>query len=391
MDNLYVGNVGYCIIGKQTDKDTAVTPSIAIPITQENLTTNANKHLQATIKGNRNQYQDVNVGQRSHTGSITALAEPNTTAHLLNMLLTKGNTSGSNPYTHPFTVGQTEKYYTVDVKKGRYIQRFIGVKANSLNYTQQDNVIYWEMGLTGLKSFMVAKAASVSGTGPYTVTLKTDYDPSPTDGLTTSDTLIWWDGSAEVEVTIASIVDGVSFTTSVDVSALSADDEFYLKAQTPSFTLLSPFLWSKTEFRFGATASAAASADHTPLDQGSVFTLTHNNEDDNGAMTSGSLDPSDLRRTTFIAGLHTDRVFLDISDYRRYVENEKRACVVKMFSGASNQYSFTLTLNNIKSTNQPRDAAADAVVHVIDDFTPQYDSSDGQAVSVSVINALSSI
>lgn len=392
MDNIYVGSRGYMALGVQSAATTAVTPALYVPYFSESLTTRMNKRLQDSVKGNRNAVQDILAGLRAHRGDVEVLAEPNTTAHFFNMLMTKGSTSGSDPYTHPFTVGDTEKYYTVDIKKGKYVHRFIGVKANTISPSWVDNEMHLSLNLTGLKHFEVATLASTpTGSGPYTVVLSTDYDPTPTAGLVAGDVIAFDDGSTVTNATVASVVDETSFTTSTNVTAFGAGDKLRLRAATPSFSLLTPFMWARTQFRFGADASTALSATHTPADDGSTWTLTNTNESDDGAHTSGSYDPSDIRRTNFGASMTFVQVYEYDSDRVQFLENEKQACVIRMFAGNTSSYELRITLNNIKATEEPVETAFDTVTKITSTFTAQYDSTDGQAVDVKVINALSSI
>lgn len=392
MNNVYIGAKGYFLIKKQTDKNTAIKPDFAIPYISEDITTKMAKHQEKSVKGNRSAVQRVVNSGRSHGGTVSVPAYTNITAHILNMMLTRGSVSGSGPYTIPFTAGDTEQYYTLDIKKGNFVHRFIGVKGHSLAMAQDEGAIRWDVELAGLKAFHVARAAGTpSGSGPYTVTLKTDYDPAPTTGLTTADTLIWENSSGvQTDVTIASVPNGTTFTTIVDVSLAAANDKFYLKAQTPTFSLGDLLLWGRTEFRFGADASAALSATHTPGDAGSVFKIIVNNETNEGAMQSGSYDPTDFRRTTVDVDFTFEAVYDQQDDLQRYLDNEKRACVIRLFTDTSS-HEFRLTLNDIKGTDQPLASAGDGVTKVNTVFKPAYDVTDTQSMDVKVICGLSTV
>lgn len=393
MQNVFVGNRGYLALKVQTDKDTPVTPTAFVPYYNESLVTTDTKHRQNSVKGNRMFAQDTHPGLRSHVGSVTVLAEANTIARFLDMLLTKGSTTGANPYTHPFTVGDTEDYYTVDIQKGKFVERFVGVKANSMKPTYVDNTMQMEIGLTALQSF---KMATLSGTPTFTdptwnVLFNTDKDPSPTDGLVVGDTLIFYDGSSEIEAEIVTINSGTSIEVDADVTSMGAGDSVRLKAQTPSYTLVTPFSWARTEYRFGANAAAALSATHTPLDEGTEWELVHNNEADEGAHTTGSYDPSDIRRTTFDATVSITRVFDSLSELEDFEDNNKKALVVRMFAGNLTTYELRLTFNNLRITEQTKESASDGIVKVVQTLMPQYDSGDGQGLDVKVINAVSTI
>lgn len=392
MNNVYVGSRGYIGFGVQSVKGTAVTPALYAPYFKESLTTLMNKREQGSVKGNRNMIQDILPGLRTHRGSVEVLAEPNTTGHIFNMFMTKGAPSGSGPYTHPFTVGDTENYYTVDLKKGLYVHRYIGVKANSIAPVYTDNELHYNLDLTALKHFEVATLSGTpTGVGPYTVALSTDYDPSPTDGLVVGDVIAFDDGSVVTNATVASIPSVTTFTTVTDVTSYAAGTKVRLRAATPSFTLLTAFMWARTEYRFGVDAATALSATHTPGDEGTEWTLTHANESDDGAHTTGTYDPSDLRRTNFGATCTFVRVFENDDERVKYLENDKQAVVIRMFAGNTSSYELRITLNNIKAVTEPVETAFETVTKLTSTYKAQYDSSDGQAVDVKVLNNLATI
>ena len=392
MNNVYVGSRGYIGFGVQSDKSTAVTPSIFAPYFKENMVTSMNKHQQGSVKGNRNMVQDILSGLRTHRGSVEFLAEPNTTGHVFNMIMTKGAPSGSGPYTHPFTVGDSENYYTVDLKKGLYVHRYIGVKANSVSPVYTENEAHLNVDLTALKHFEVATLSGTpTGSGPYVVTLSTDYDPSPTTGLVAGDVIAFDDGSNVTNATVASVTGVTTFTTSTNVTSFASGTKVRLRALTPSFTLLTPFMWARTEYRFGADASTALSATHTPGDEGTEWTLTHSNESDDGAHTTGTFDPSDLRRTNFGATCTFVRVYENDDERVKYLENDKQAVVIRMFAGNTSSYELRITLNNIKAITEPVETAFETITKITSTYASQYDSSDAQAVDVKVINGLSTI
>lgn len=393
MQNVFVGNRGYLGLKVQSDKDTAVVPTAFVPYYAESMVTTDTKHRQNSVKGNRMAAQDTHPGLRSHTGSVTVLAEGNTLARFFDMFMTKGNTSGSNPYTHPFTVGDTEDYYTVEIQKGKYVERFVGCKANSMKPTYVDNTMQMEIGLTALTSF---KMATLSGTPTFTdptwnVLLNTDHDPEPTQGLVVGDVLIFYDGSSEIEATITAINGATSIEVNADVTSMGAGDSIRIKALTPSYTLLTPFSWARTEYRFGADASTALSATHTPLDEGTEWELVHNNEADEGAHTTGSYDPSDIRRTTFDATISITRVFDSLTELEDFEDNNKKALVIRMFAGNATTYELRITLNNLRITEQTKESASDSIVKVVQTLMPQYDTTDTQGIDVKVLNAIATI
>lgn len=172
-------------------------------------------------------------------------------------------------------------------------------------------------------------------------------------------------------------------------SGIVAGDLIYLRPATPSFSLLSPFLWARTEFRFGDDAASALSASQTRLEQGSKWTLMHKFENDEGAMRSGSFDPAALVRTQSAAELEAKLFFDTPEDLNKFLTNTKKAVVVRHFSGTS--YELRVTLNNVKFTEHPTNLNTGEIVYADGKMVAQYDSSDAQQFSVSVINNVSSI
>ena len=389
MQNVYVGNRGYFGLKKQVDATTAIVPTIYIPYYAESMKTIITKHRQNTVKGNRMYAQDTHQGLRSHTGEVTVLCEPNTIGYLMDMLLTKSSTSGGGPYTHVFGIGDTENYYTVDIKKGNYVERYVGVKANSFKPTYVDGVMQASIGLSALKTFKVATLSGTpTGVGPYTVALNTDYDPSPTTGLVVGDIV----KVGSVDAIVASIPSVSTFTCVADVSAEAAGAQVYIRAATPSFTLLTPFHWGRTEYRFSLVdAATALSATHTPLDEGTEFSITHANEADEGAHQTGAYDPTDLRRLTVDGEVNMTRVFDTLNESEDFMDNNKKALVIRMFAGNTTTYELRITFNNLKVTEQAKDAPTDTIVKIVQKLQPQYDTSDSQGLAVTVINNVSTI
>lgn len=167
----------------------------------------------------------------------------------------------------------------------------------------------WKVKVSALKSFLGAEIASMT---TATVTLKTPaHYPSPTDGLVTGDLVAIVAGAngARQTLTIQSLrATTATFTTTP--TGVTSGDMLILRPATPSLNVQSPFLWSRTEFRFADTAANALTATHTPLEDGSEFVIQHPFEEDKGAQPSGSFDPSRLVRgktVDYATIVHSDR------------------------------------------------------------------------------------
>lgn len=384
-----LSNLGYMAVKKQTDKDIAVTPTVYVPLYKESLATAVNLDVDGPIAGNKMATFQHIQGQRHHTGEVQVLAEPTTAGYLFDMLLKKGSTTDANPlYTHPFTLDPATdpNAYTVDICKGQVVFRFIGVEAYQITHEFSDNKMLFNLSVSARKSFIVREISSVVGA---VVTLKTNYDPSPTTGLVIGDIvrILKADGT-EVDKVILTVDSATQVTLSASATG-SDGDLFYLRAATPSFSLVTPFLWSRTEFRFGADAAAALSATHTPMQQGSAWTLQHNFEENEGAKRSGSFDPAELVRAQGDAELAAKLKFDVPNDLNRFLTNQKRACVIRHFSGTTHE--LRITLNDLHLIEDPIELNTGEIIYAEGKFKPQYSTGDGQGFDVKVLNNVATI
>jgi len=389
-----VGNIGYLGLAPQTDATTPVAATDFIPLYEETITTNRNLQDQDPVAGNKYDVFDTIYGQRSHQGDVTVLAEPNTAVKLFDMLLTRGGVTGSDPYTWPLTLTDSgEKYYTLDISTGNIVKRFFGVQASKITPAWQNNEMQLKVSVSALGSFAGREIASISGSGPYTIVFKTDYDNSPTKGLVADDLirLFLADGST-IDCTVDSVVDGTSITTTTDVTAAASGDFLYLRPATVAFDLLPTFKWSDTEFRFGSTASAALSASQLQVETGSIWELDHNFNNAAGEHRSGSQDPASLARTTGMASLTVKKFFDTPEDVEAYNNLSKQACVIRHFAYSGGKtYELRITLNSLV-TDDPLPQLKSKQLNMSNiKYHVPYNSGDGQGFDVKVLNALASI
>lgn len=384
-----LGNLGYLMIKKETTKGTPVTPTIGIPIFSESLNINMNLEDVDPIVGIKSARYAVLKGQRDYSGEVTVLGDPNIVGYFLDMLYTKTSTTGAGPYTHVFNLSTTTNpnSYTFDFAKGQAVFRFWGVEAREMGIDFADNQARFPVQVTALGSFTVREIASVS---TNVLTLKTDYDDNPTKGLIASDLVrLYLANGTTVDTTVSSLT---STTVTVGSAAgVTAGDLISLRKQTPTYSLAGYLQWAKTEFRFGATAAAALSATHTPAESGSGWILKHMMNPDEGAKRSGSYDPVSVIRGLGDAELKT-RVFFDsLDEQNRFLSGLKRACVVRHFTGASNQYELRTTFNNIVQGENPVNLQTNEILFNDINWRSQYDTSDAQQFAVTVINGVSAI
>jgi hypothetical protein len=385
--------VGYVAIKKETVKGTAVTPTVYVPYYKQSMTTDFNVISDEPVVGNKFKRYQTLKGLRSHKGSITIMAEANSLGYFMDMLATKASTAGSDPYTHTFSASNTTDphSYTMDISLGSQVIRFTGVEASKVVFGFSKEKMTATFDLSALGSFYGREITSVSTT---TINFTTDgYDPSPTTGLVASDliSVVKIDGSSSLNTSISSITDSDTIVAGATAAAYSSGDMVVLRAATPSYNLLQPFLWPRTLFYFGATASAALSATQIRLDSGSEITIMHEFDDDEGAKRSGSFDPASLVRTVYDAEFKLKKFFDTADEIKYWNAQSKRSCVMRAYTGSTNQYELRVTLNNIltKQDEIPTESAG-VIYHEIK-YSPNYDTSDSQGFDVKVLNAVSTI
>ena len=386
---------GYIALAPETTKGTiAATPSIYTPVYSQSLTTDIKMMSDEPAYGSKFKRFKNLPGIRAHGGSVQVMAEPNSAASWFKMLMQKGSTTGSGPYTHPYTHGNTNPIsYTIDLSLVSHVVRFLGMEASKIGVGWREEEMVFDVDLSGLKSFNSREVSSVSGSGPYTITLKSNgqYD-SPTTGLIVGDTIQIYDVSAGSYIDC--VVDGLSTTTitvSEDVTAATSGDVLTIKPATPSLSVLTPFLWARTRYTFAVDASTALSnsataSNQTRLEPGTTLNIMHEFDNNEGSKRSGDFDPASLPRKRYDVELDS-KVFLDSPDrFRDWSELTKSALVMRAFSGSSNQYELRITLNNLKAKNDDAPTESESVIYHEQKFSPEYDESDGQAFDVKIIN-----
>ncbi len=386
-----LANIGYMGMKKEATKGTAVTPNVFVPLYDETVTTDIQLDSDSPIIGNKAARLQSIQGMRSHGGDVSILAEPNTLGYVADALLNKSSTSGSDPYTHNFILSNTvdPNSYTVDLLKGQIVHRYIGAEFSELGVSFDKNKMMFKAKMSALKAFTVRE---ISGVASAVVTLKTNYDPVPTDGLVVSDLVRIEDVSAGTyqDFTISSLTN-TTVTLSGSPSGIVSGDLFFLRGATPSFSLLTPFMWSKTQFCFGVDASTALSATQTRVEQGSKWTLFHRFAEDKGSERSGAFDPATLDRTLGDVEIDIKQFFDSAQDANRFLTVTKRALVVRSYAGASNQHECRLTINNFKFKEQPNPMKSGEIIYMDSKLVPEYDTTDAQIFDLKVINGVASI
>src|SRR5947209_10643590 len=192
-------------LAKQTNATTVATPTVFAPYYSTSMATNLNLIADTPAAGNKMKTFQTLQGVRSHTGSVTVMAEPNTAARWLDMISTKSSTTGAGPYTHTFGADSSTdpNYYTMDILVGAQSIRFWGMQASKFVVGWAGDKMQFQIDLSALGSFYGREIASISTT---TVVLKTDYDSNASQGLVVGDlvSVIKADGSSRLDTAVSS-------------------------------------------------------------------------------------------------------------------------------------------------------------------------------------------
>jgi hypothetical protein len=384
-----LANLGYCAMKAETTKGTPVIPNVFFHLFKESLTTDLNLDFSESISGQKHKFFASFQGMRAHSGGIEVLAEPNTAQHPFSMLMTPGSITGGGPYTHPFTISPTTNptSYSVDLLKGQIVHRFWGVEASDIEPSFEKNKMHLNLGVAALGSLFIREIASVS---TVTITLKTDYDFAPNKGFLATDVvrLMKTDGTT-LDTTVSTVnADGITLVLGASAASFAAGDIIFLRAQTPSFSTLTPFEWGRTELRFSAAASDALTATKEPAEEGSKWKIMHEFESKEGAQRAGARDPGALVRARADATLNYKR-FLDYGDdVNRFLKNGARACVIRHFSESG--YELRITMNSLVAKDAKTPLETGKIIYQEYDYQSVYNTSDGQAFDVKILNNLAS-
>lgn len=390
-----LSDFGYLLLNKETTPGTPVAPTISVPLYDESMNTNANIQDLDPIDGTKfATYQSI-PGVRSHKGDMTVLFEANTAAHFANAFMTQGtSTNAGGVYTYPFTLGLDSASYTYELSLGNMVKRFFGAKISKFAPNLNKNEWQAKVSVSALGSFDAREISTVTGSGPYTITLADPngvFDGSPTRGLIVGDLIRFNHAGTTIDATVATVVNGTQFTTATNPTSVTAGDSVQLRPQAVTFNNVQPFLWSKTRFQFGATATAALSATHTPVESGSTFDIEHKFAEDDGAQRSGSFDPASLDRTRGDVSLTVKKLCDTPEDVIAFKNMNKTACVIRMYAGSTNQYESRLTYNALVMDNPIGNLKAGDLVYATEKYHPNYSLTDGQAFDWKILNALTTV
>lgn len=386
----YIGEQSYLAIKPESTPGVAVVPTIFIPIVEADMKTVVNHEADRRMKGISWKSNGMLRGNRSHEGTITLLGDPDTMGHVLNMLMTKGSTTGdADGYTHPFTVGNGDSY-TFDIKKGNHVQRFFGVYVEEVSMEFADGQLQVTLTVKAMGQFSVATVGVALSGSVTELILNDEYDISPNRGLVVGDVIT----VGGVDLTLTSVdADGITVgfnSTSVTAAVGAA---VLLKPQTVSFsTLQDPFYFGNLLVGFGADTSAAATAagarsTATPC-YDMKLSFKNNLFAQNG---TNRMDPVQIIPRTKEAQISLKQLFTGVEQKQAWLDRSKQALTLVFLgkyikSDFTTQEKLTLTFNHVKLLENNNEIKVGEMVVDDESFEVLYDNSDGQAMAASLIN-----
>jgi len=330
----YLADTSYLAVKVETNEGVAVRPSNFIPLVSESIRTDLAHVADRRMKGVAWKSDDILRGSRSHEGDIVIFADPDNLGHLFNMVMKIGTTTGSaaSGWIHPFTVGAA-KSYTIEIGKGNYAQRYVGVKGENLRLEFVDGKLQATLTIKAMKQFSVATlATALTGAGMTEIKLKQDYDLNPTDGLVAGDIVVIKDSGTglDVDCTIASVDDGVTLTINAAEITAAVGAPVRLKPQTPSYaSLQEPFFQGNALVGIGADESAASAAAASKSLATPIYELTLDKINNLlNAPASGSMEPIKLLPQTQEAKIGISQLFENEQQHQKWLDRIKQAITV---------------------------------------------------------------
>jgi tail tube protein len=388
----FFSDQGYLAVKPQASAGVPIIPTNFVPLVSESIKTVQNLSTDKRLKGRTWGANDLLKGARTHEGEIVIEADPDNLGHFLNMLITKGVTTGdaSDGYTHPFTVGDPDNY-SIEFNRGAFAQRIMGVQASEMRLEFQDNRMVVRAQIQGLAQFSVATlGVALTGAGMTSLVLDDKYDRQPTRGLVVGDKLV----IGTDEVTILTIdADGVTITFASATLTYSTGEEIHLKAQTPSYTGL------RNAFNIGnmlvgigadettATSNAGAIATATPVHDFAII-LNRN------VLTiprSGRVDPVEIIRQSLEGQIEMKQLLISADQRQKFLDKGKQALTLivtgeHIKTDFTTEEKLTFKFHNVKLMENSNVLAIGE--YILDDQRIEvlYDDTDAKAIAVELVN-----
>lgn len=268
-------NYGYLALIKETTPWAAVKPTNYIRYINEWIETNFWISNVQEIAWSRERNIRSVPNQIESSWTIEFYTDSKNIWHFLRWLFwapTSQTITASTSYRHIFTVTDTPKTYTLDIKSADapWVHRYIWVQFTSLEFTWDDNKIKCTVWVTPRKAFINARVTTSASSW---TTLLVDQ----TTWLTTSDTISILqneNGYTNVaDLTITSVDSDTQLTVSTIWTTIDVWDLVVIKKSTPSYVDDKVFTWL-----WWWQVYTWDDIDNTTTDNKESFTLTYNNE-----------------------------------------------------------------------------------------------------------------
>jgi hypothetical protein len=382
----------YLAVKPQVAAATPIIPTNFIPLISENIRLNPNFTADRRMKGLSWESDELLKGPKQWEGELEIYADPDSFGHFLNMSLLKGTTTGdaANGYTHPFTVGDGD-YYSLDIPRGIYAERLWGVRGNNLKISFEDNKMKATIGIKAMGKFYTASlAVALTGVGMTSAVFSTDSGLRPADGLCVGDHIL----IGAVDLAILTVnANGTTVTFASTTVTAAIGDPVHLKAQTPSFTnLQEPFYFGETLVGMAATTAAADTAAGSRATATACYEIGFEIDNDLLASpASGYGGPAALLNQVRSASLELSRLFVDPTQYQKWIENVKQAVTIistgrYIKTDLTTSELLTIKMNKTKLMTHEEPLEVGNYIYDKQKFKVLYDSGDGAALTITLVN-----
>jgi hypothetical protein len=387
----YISDEQYIAIKPEAIENTPITPTIMLPLISENLRSNLNRDRDKRMSGIDWDGTDLLKGRREHAGTVEFYCDVRTLAHLFNMLYTKGSTTGdaTDGYTHPFSPGDPDSY-TIEVTKGLYAQRFYGCKIDNLKLEFDNNKLKATADIRAVGQFSVATLDGDLSGAVTELYLQQLYDLKPNSGLVSGDVIV----VGGTELTLTSVdSDGLEVGFGSTSVTASDGDPVYLKKQDYSAASLQNILLEGNCLvgvgadESAATTAAGSKANATPVEGLSIE--FNNNLFQQAA--SGQSDPIKIIPGTKSARITLNKLFENTEQHQKWLDKTKQAITVIITgdyikTDRTTHEKMTAKFYNVKLNPNENPITFGEYIKDNQTFEALYDSSDGKAVALEVVN-----
>lgn len=317
-------NYGYVSIIPETTAGIPLAPTNFLRLISESLETSFGTTNVMEIAGSRERNIRSVPNQIEVGGDIEFYVESKMIGHFLRGIFgapTTQTLTASTAFRHVFTVTDTPRTYTIDIKPADapWEHRYFGCQITALAIEPDDNKIKCTATIAPRKAFISARVTTAVSSG-------TALAVDQTAGLTTSDTILVLnkaDGyTTKATLTISSVVSDTALTVStIGVSLVVGDIIVIKKASTVSYNQDNVFT-----FLGGTDIRSGADIDNTSSVNQESFSLEYQNEVESkwfGWLEESSRFPWDVITKWFTATGQIDKFFDSESNLDKMRKNEK--------------------------------------------------------------------